>query len=159
MSPRPVDSGCMEELRVKVKKLPHFGDLPMPAKQSPGSSGIDLCACVESSVVLSPGQSALVPTGISLGIPPGYEGQVRPRSGLALKKGITVLNTPGTVDSDYRGEVCVVLINHGPQEVRIRRGERIAQIVFCAVCDPVIEEVEDLEQTLRGPGGFGHTGD
>lgn len=131
----------------------------MPSRQSAGSSGVDLYACVEGDVVLSRGESALVPTGISVEVPRGYEAQVRPRSGLALKKGVTVLNSPGTVDSDYRGEVGVILINHGAGEVTIRRGERIAQMVFCAVCDPVIEESDRLEETGRGAGGFGHTGD
>jgi len=133
-------------------------DLPLPSKQSGGSSGVDLYACVEADVTLAPGASALVPAGISVELPRGYEAQVRPRSGLALKKGVTVLNSPGTVDSDYRGEVGVILINHGRESVKIRRGERIAQMVFCAVCDPVIEESGCLEETARGEGGFGHTG-
>ncbi len=148
----------MNELRVKIKKLPHLKELPLPSRQSAGSSGVDLYACVEDDLVLRRGISALVPTGISVEVPPGYEAQVRPRSGLALEKGVTVLNSPGTVDSDYRGEVGVILINHGPEEVTIRRGERIAQMVFCAVCDPVIEEADCLEETGRGVGGFGHTG-
>jgi len=142
-----------------VKKLPHLKGLPLPSRQSAGSSGVDLYACVEGDIVLGRGVWALVPTGISVEVPRGYEAQVRPRSGLALKKGVTVLNSPGTVDSDYRGEVGVILINHGAEEVTIRRGERIAQMVFCAVCDPVIEEVDCLEETGRGAGGFGHTGD
>lgn len=142
-----------------MKKLPHLKGLPLPSRQSAGSSGVDLYACVEGDIVLGRGVWALVPTGISVEVPRGYEAQVRPRSGLALKKGVTVLNSPGTVDSDYRGEVGVILINHGAEEVTIRRGERIAQMVFCAVCDPVIEEVDCLEETGRGAGGFGHTGD
>jgi dUTP pyrophosphatase len=149
----------VNELKVKVKRLPHLKELPLPSKQSAGSSGVDLHACVESDLLLKPGRSAIVPTGISVEVPRGYEAQVRPRSGLALKKGVTVLNSPGTVDSDYRGEVGVILINHGREEVTIRRGERIAQMVFCAVCEPVIEEAVDLEETGRGAGGFGHTGD
>lgn len=148
----------MGKLKVKVRRLPHLGDLPLPSKQSAGSSGLDLYACVDGDVTLAPGESALVPSGISVEVPPGFEAQVRPRSGLALKKGVTVLNSPGTVDSDYRGEVGVILINHGAGSVSIRRGERIAQMVFCAVCDPVIEESESLEETVRGEGGFGHTG-
>lgn len=148
----------MTELRVKIKRLPHLGDLPLPSRQSAGSSGVDLHACVESDLVLAPGRSALVPTGISVAVPGGFEAQVRPRSGLALEKGVTVLNSPGTVDSDYRGEVGVILINHGPEPVTIKRGERIAQMVFCPVCDPVIEESDRLEETGRGAGGFGHTG-
>lgn len=148
----------MNELKVKVKRLPHLKELPLPSKQSSHASGVDLHACVDGEIRLAPGQSALVPTGISVEVPPGYEGQVRPRSGLALKKGVTVLNSPGTVDSDYRGEVGVILINHGSENVIIRRGERIAQMVFSAICDPVIEEVDCLEETGRGAGGFGHTG-
>lgn len=142
-----------------MKRLPHLKELPLPSKQSTGSSGVDLYACVEDAVVLQPGGSVLVPTGISVEVPRGYEAQVRPRSGLAVKKGVTVLNSPGTVDSDYRGEVGVVLINHGREEVTVRRGERIAQMVFCAVCEPIIEEADCLEDTGRGAGGFGHTGD
>lgn len=149
----------MNELKVKVKKLPHLKELPLPYKQSAGSSGVDLHACVETDLVLKPGSSAVVPTGISVEVPRGFEAQVRPRSGLALNKGVTVLNSPGTVDSDYRGEVGVILINLGREEVTIRRGDRIAQMVFCAVCEPVIEEADRLEETGRGAGGFGHTGD
>jgi dUTP pyrophosphatase len=148
----------MDKLKIKVKRLPHLGDLPLPSKQSRGSSGVDLHACVEEDIVLAPGRSALVPTGIVIEVPPGYEAQVRPRSGLALKKGVTVLNSPGTVDSDYRGEVGVILINHGGESVTVKRGDRVAQMIFCAVMDPVIEESERLEETGRGAGGFGHTG-
>ena len=148
----------MTELKVKVKRLPHLAELPLPSRQSAGSSGVDLYACIEGDLVLATGASALVPTGIVVEVPRGYEAQVRPRSGLALNRGVTVLNSPGTVDSDYRGEVGVILINHGSEEVTIRRGERVAQMVFCAVCDPIIEEAECLEETGRGAGGFGHTG-
>lgn len=148
----------MTELKVKVKRLPHLAELPLPSRQSAGSSGVDLYACIEGDLVLASGESALVPTGIVVEVPRGYEAQVRPRSGLALNRGVTVLNSPGTVDSDYRGEVGVILINHGSEEVTIRRGERVAQMVFCAVCDPIIEEAECLEETGRGAGGFGHTG-
>jgi dUTP pyrophosphatase len=119
---------------------------------------VDLHACVEEDLVLAPGMSALVPTGLVVEVPPGYEAQVRPRSGLALKKSVTVLNSPGTVDSDYRGEVGVILINHGAESVTVKRGDRIAQMVFCPVMDPVIEETERLGETGRGAGGFGHTG-
>jgi dUTP pyrophosphatase len=149
----------VKKVKVKVRKLPHLKELPLPSKQSAGSSAVDLYACVEADVILDPGCSALVPTGISVELPRGYEAQVRPRSGLALRKGVTVLNSPGTVDSDYRGEVGVILINHGREQVSIRRGERIAQMVVCAVCDPIMEEAESLEETPRGAGGFGHTGD
>jgi dUTP pyrophosphatase len=152
-------SGLVNKLKVRVKRLPNLKELPLPAKQSDGSSGVDLHACVDAELVLKPGASSLVPTGISVEVPPGYEAQVRPRSGLALNKGVTVLNSPGTVDSDYRGEVKVILINHGSRAATISRGERIAQMVFCPVCDPVIEEADSLEETNRGSGGFGHTGD
>ena len=107
---------------------------------------------------IRPGEAALVPTGFCLEIPPGVEGQVRPRSGLALEKSVTVLNSPGTIDSDYRGEVSVVLINHGPLPFKVSRGDRIAQLVFCRVIRPVLEESDDLGRTSRGDGGFGHTG-
>jgi dUTP pyrophosphatase len=113
---------------------------------------------VESEVLIPPGGTALIPTGFCLEIPAGYEGQVRPRSGLALEKRVTVLNSPGTIDSDYRGEVGVILINHGLEPFKVSRGDRIAQLVFCRVSRPALEETDDLGRTARGKGGFGHTG-
>jgi len=115
-------------------------------------------ACVDGPVEIEPGGSALIPTGYCLEIPSGYEGQVRPRSGLALERCVTVLNSPGTVDSDYRGEVGVILINHGSTPFTVNRGDRVAQIVFCKVCRPLLQESDDLDHTARGDGGFGHTG-
>lgn len=148
----------MSEIKVKIKRLPQSIGLDLPRKASDGSSGVDLVACVDDEVVLAPGEIALVPTGICLEIPREFEAQVRPRSGLALKSGVTVLNTPGTIDSDYRGEVAVILVNLGKQPFAVRRGDRIAQMVFARVCEPVFEEVESLEGTKRGEGGFGHSG-
>lgn len=145
-------------MRVRVKRLPHGRNLPLPAQASPGSSGFDLRAAVEEQVRLESGAQLAVPTGIALGLPPGWEGQVRPRSGLARRHGVTVLNAPGTVDSDYLGEVWVLLINHGPEPIDIRRGDRIAQIIFTQVADVQWREVDDLGRTDRGEAGFGSTG-
>lgn len=132
----------------------------LPAYQSAGAAGMDLRACLASgeTVTLAPLARALLPTGLALAIPPGFEGQVRPRSGWALKEGVTILNSPGTIDSDYRGEVRVLLINLGQEQVTIAAGERIAQLVICAVAPAQLHEVELLDQTCRGAGGFGHTG-
>ena len=147
-----------ERFTVRVRRLDQSHGLPFPRRASPGSSGVDLFACVDDDVWLEPGASVLIPTGLCLDIPPGFEAQVRPRSGLALKKGVTVLNSPGTIDSDYRGEVGVILVNHGAEPFRVRRGDRIAQLVFAAVCHPVLEETENLGGSERGDGGFGHSG-
>jgi dUTP pyrophosphatase len=136
-------------------------DLPLPAPATPESAGIDLCAALETELVLAPGARVLVPTGFALAIPPGYEGQVRPRSGLALRHGVTIPNAPGTIDSDYRGEVAVILQNGGGEPFVVRRGERIAQLVIAAVAQPVMVEVSSADAlggTERGAGGFGHTG-
>ena len=127
-----------------------------PTRATAGSAGYDLTACGET--LIQPGERALVETGISIAVPAGYEGQVRPRSGLALKRGVTVLNSPGTIDSDYRGEVGVILVNHGAEPAFIRPGDRIAQLVLCAVATPDVHEVDDLGATDRGGGGFGSTG-
>jgi len=145
-------------MRVRVQRLPAARDLPLPALASPGSAGHDLRAAVDEEVVLRPGERALIPTGLVLEIPPGWEGQVRPRSGLALRHGIGVLNSPGTIDSDYRGEVGVILINLGDTPFPIRRGDRIAQLVFARVEAVEWEEAETLAETRRGEGGFGSTG-
>jgi dUTP pyrophosphatase len=145
-------------MRVRVKRLPSAHDLPLPAAASPGSAGVDLRAAVESEVVLRPGERALVPTGLVLAIPPGCEGQVRPRSGLALRHGIGILNSPGTIDSDYRGEVGVILVNLGTADFPIRRGDRIAQLVFARAEPMDWEETEELDGSDRGEGGFGSTG-
>lgn len=131
---------------------------PLPEYQTPGSAGVDLCAWLEADLVLLPGQRALVPTGLFLEIPLGMEGQVRPRSGLALKSGVTVLNTPGTIDADYRGEIKVILINLSDRDFIVKSGERIAQMVFAHCIQVEFDEVQELSDTQRGSGGFGHTG-
>jgi len=127
--------------------------LPLPAYMSPGAAGMDLVADVEAEVVLGPGERALVPTGVALALPAGFEGQVRPRSGLANRSGVTVLNAPGTIDSDYRGEVQVLLVNLGAEAVPVRRGDRVAQLVVAPVARVAWAEVETLDDTERGPGG------
>ena len=133
-------------------------DVPLPAYQSTGAVGLDLCAAVVEDVSIGPGERKLVPTGVRVAIPEGYEGQVRPRSGLALKFGITVLNAPGTIDPDYRGELMVLLVNHGDAPFVVRRGERIAQLVICPVARAELVVVETLDETTRGAGGYGSTG-
>ena len=145
-------------VRIEVLRItPSRGEpLPLPAYATEGSAGLDLRA--DAEVALAPGERALVPTGISLAIPAGFEGQVRPRSGLALREGITCLNTPGTIDSDFRGEVCVILVNLGQKRVAVQRGERIAQLVLAPVERAELVEGASLPQTGRGGGGFGHTG-
>jgi dUTP pyrophosphatase len=149
------DGGAVEVL---VRRLPEGRDLPLPQRATPHASGFDLRARLEQPLLLEPGQRALVPTGIVVALPPGHEAQVRPRSGLALKQGLTLLNSPGTVDADYRGEVGVLLVNLGSEPVRVRRGDRIAQLVVQRVPRAELVEVESIPDTERGPGGFGHTG-
>ena len=146
--------------KLRVERLPHAEGLPLPAYETPGSAGMDLRAAVaeEAPVTLAPGARALIPTGLRIALEPGFEAQVRPRSGLALKHGITCLNSPGTIDSDYRGEVGVILINHGQEPFVIRRGERIAQMVIAQHEQTRMLEVEALDETARGAGGFGSTG-
>ena len=133
-------------------------DLPLPSPATPGAAGCDLHAAVVGELVLAPGARALVPTGFSIAVPPGYEAQVRPRSGLALRFGVVLPNAPGTIDCDYRGEVKVLLINLSTELAKIRRGDRIAQLVIAPVCRATLVEVESLKQTERGGGGFGSTG-
>ncbi|RLJ69887.1 deoxyuridine 5'-triphosphate nucleotidohydrolase [Hydrogenivirga caldilitoris] len=145
-------------VRIKVKRLPHAEGIELPSYATQHSAGLDLRAALEEPVTLKPMERALIPTGFIFEIPEGYEGQVRPRSGLAVKKGITVLNSPGTIDSDYRGEVKVILINLGQEDVVIGRGERIAQLVIAPVSRVELVEVEELSATARGDGGFGSTG-
>lgn len=147
------------ELSLSALRLDHAADLPVPRRMTGGSSGSDIAAAVAESITLRPGERALVPTGFCFAIPEGYEIQVRPRSGLAWKHGITVLNAPGTIDADYRGEVKVILINHGTEPYTIHRGERIAQLVPARVArEAVFVEVTELPASERGDGGFGHTG-
>lgn len=147
-----------QSFEVKMKRLPGNEDLPLPVKMSEGASGYDLHAAVEESVCIAPGERELIPTGIALSMPNGLEAQIRPRSGLALRHGITTLNTPGTIDADYRGEIKVILYNAGREPFTVKRGERIAQMVFQIVPQVRLTEAEDLDATERGSGGFGHTG-
>ncbi|WP_213650024.1 dUTP diphosphatase [Paenibacillus sp. J23TS9] len=143
---------------VQIHKLPGHEDVRIPEKMSSSASGYDLYAAVEEEIVLQPGERKLIPTGFALAMPEGLEAQIRPRSGLAMKHGITCLNTPGTIDADYRGEVKVLLINLGQEPFAIVRNERIAQMVFQEVPQIQFEQVEALSETVRGAGGFGHTG-
>ncbi len=147
-------------LTVSFRRLPHNPDLPLPAYATPGAAGLDLCAAVPAGdpLILPPGERALIPTGLAMALPPGYEAQVRPRSGLALKHGITVLNSPGTIDCDFRGEIGIILLNTGKAPFTITRGERIAQMVIASVAQAQFIEVADLPETGRGGGGFGSTG-
>jgi dUTP pyrophosphatase len=146
------------QLKIQVKRLPHGADLPLPKYMSEHAAGMDLYAAVTEELHIKSGDWKLVPTGLQIALPPGYEAQVRPRSGLALKQGVSVLNTPGTVDADYRGEVGVILMNHSKTDLVIKRGDRIAQMIINKIEQIVFEEVENLEETARGAGGFGHTG-
>jgi dUTP pyrophosphatase len=145
-------------MKVRIRRLPTARDLPLPTQGSPGSAGFDLRAAVEGELVLRPGERLLVPTGVVLEIPPGWEGQVRPRSGLALRQGLSIVNAPGTIDSDYRGEVGVILINLGDAPCTLKRGDRIAQLVISRVETIEWEEADTLESSGRGDGGFGSTG-
>ena len=145
-------------VNIQVKRLPHGADLPLPSYESSGAAGMDLRAAVAERMRLEPGARALVPTGLAIALPEGFEAQVRPRSGLALKQGVTCLNTPGTIDADYRGEVGVILINHGSEPFAIERGDRIAQLVIAPVTQGTWVEVDTLDETLRGSGGFGSSG-
>ena len=147
-------------VKVEIKQLPHGEGLVLPAYQSADAAGLDLLAAVpeNSPLILAPGARALVPTGLTIALPPGYEAQVRPRSGLAAKHGVTVLNAPGTVDADYRGEIGVLLINHGDAPFPVRRGERIAQLVIASVVQAELVPAASLAATERGSGGFGSTG-
>lgn len=149
----------MNEITVAIQRLDHGADLPLPEAATALSAGADLLAAVGDPLILDPGARALVPTGLALALPAGFEAQVRPRSGLALKNGITVLNSPGTIDADYRGEVGVILVNLGAEAVTITRGMRIAQLVIAPVTRVAWETVDALPDTARGAGGFGSTGD
>ncbi|MGE4280163.1 MAG: dUTP diphosphatase [Magnetospirillum sp.] len=143
---------------IKVQRLPHAADLPLPRYESAQAAGLDLMACIPADITLGAGKRIRIPCGFAIAIPAGYEAQVRPRSGLAVKHGITVLNSPGTIDADYRGELGVLLINHGEDAYTITRGMRIAQMVVAPVAQAALVEVEELCETARGAGGFGSTG-
>jgi len=150
----------MNDIDVEITRLPHGADLPLPDYQSELAAGLDLVAAVpaDAPIALAPGERALVATGIAIALPPGYEGQVRPRSGLAARHGVTVLNAPGTVDADYRGEIKVAMINHGDEPFTVTRGMRIAQLVIARVYRIGLREVSELSSTQRGIDGFGSTG-
>ena len=147
-------------LKIEIKQLENFGDLQMPAYETDLAAGVDLRAAIDADapLVLQPGARALVATGFAMALPPGYEAQIRPRSGLAYKHGISVVNSPGTVDADYRGEVKILLINHGTESFTVNRGERIAQMVVAPVTQATFEVVDTLSETARGAGGYGSTG-
>ena len=149
-------------MEIRFKKFPHYGELPLPKYHTDGSSGMDLRAAIESSVNIGSGQKVIIPCGIAIELSPGFEGQIRGRSGLAAKHWITVLNSPGTVDNDFRGELQVILINHGPKAYLVRRGDRIAQLVICPVAKAtsvwVMPEGQELTPTARDMGGHGSTG-
>lgn len=146
------------EINIALRRLPHGADLPMPSYASAGSAGLDLPAALDADFILAAGARALVPTGLAIALPEGYEAQIRPRSGLALKSGVTVLNSPGTIDADYRGEIGIILINLGAEAVTITRGMRIAQLVVAPVVRARLTERASLDETSRGAGGFGSSG-
>ncbi|MBO6586726.1 MAG: dUTP diphosphatase [Gracilimonas sp.] len=144
--------------QVLIKKLDHAKDLPLPNYESVAAAGMDVRAAVETPIVIKPGERTLIPTGLQMALPEGYEAQIRPRSGLAIRNGITMLNAPGTIDADYRGEVKVIAINHGEEEFVVNHGDRIAQMVIAPVTQLPLLEVDELDETDRGEGGFGSTG-
>ncbi len=146
------------ELTVRIKRLPHGRDLDLPRYETALAAGCDVRAAVTEALVIKPGERFMVPTGIAIAMPPGWEAQMRPRSGLAAKHGISCVNAPGTIDADYRGELKVILINHGADDFVVNRGDRIGQMVFAPVYQAVFEEVNELDDTARGSGGFGSTG-
>jgi dUTP pyrophosphatase len=147
----------LEKITLKVKRTKD-SNLPLPVYETDGSAGMDLRASLDGDVILEPGEIKLISTGIAISIPMGYEGQIRPRSGLAFKHGIGMVNSPGTIDSDYRGEVRIIMINYGKEPFTIKHGDRIAQLIIARICNAVIEEVFELDSTKRGQGGFGHSG-
>ncbi len=157
-SPTKRGAGLEQRVVVRIMRIEEGHDLPLPAYASSGASGMDLRAAVREPITLEPGEIRLIPTGIAVSIPEGYEAQVRPRSGLALRHGIGMVNAPGTVDSDYRGEIGVILVNWGKEPFLVRRGDRIAQMVIARTCRVDLEEVSRLDNTSRGAGGFGHSG-
>lgn len=143
---------------IQFKKLSHAKDLALPSYETTSAAGMDIRAALETPITIKTGERALIPTGLEMALPPGYEAQIRPRSGLAIKNGITMLNSPGTIDADYRGEVKVIAINHGQEDFVVSHGDRIAQMVIAPVVQLPIEEVSELDETERGKGGFGSTG-
>src|SRR6266436_7932765 len=156
-SQRRRDLAQVTALQVPLCRLPHGRDMPLPGYASDGAAGLDLLAAVAEPMELAPGARKLIPTGIMIALPAGYEAQVRPRSGLALRHGVTLLNSPGTIDSDYRGEIMVLMVNLGDRPYTVRRGDRIAQMIVAPVTRAELQEVDALAQSRRGEGGFGHT--
>ena len=148
----------MEKLTIRIQRCAGCDDVPLPRYMTSAAAGMDVYAAVEDELVIDPGQRAKIPTGFSIELPPGYEAQIRPRSGMAIRNGITLVNSPGTVDADYRGRVAVILINHGRESFTVKRGDRIAQMIVQRVCRVSWLEVGELTSTARGDGGFGHTG-
>lgn len=144
--------------QIQFKKLPHAKDLALPEYETSSAAGMDIRAALEEPITLKPGERTLIPTGLQMALPEGYEAQIRPRSGLAIRNGITMLNSPGTIDADYRGEVKVIAINHGQEDFVVNHGDRIAQMVIAPVVQLPIKEVSELDETDRGEGGFGSTG-
>lgn len=147
----------MEELLIPIRQLPGQEDLPLPCYMTAQAAGMDVCAAVRSNTTIAPGERMLIPTGIAIELPPGFEAEIRPRSGLAIKYGITLVNSPGTIDADYRGEVGLLVINHGRDPFVVRRGERMAQMVVHPVSRIAWQAKNELAATARGEGGFGHT--
>jgi len=148
----------LAKVSLPIKRLAHGKDIPLPKYMSAGAAGMDLYAACDKPIELEPMEIALIPTGISIAVPEGYEAQIRPRSGLASKHGLSLVNSPGTIDADYRGEIKLILINMGEKKVTIEKGQRAAQMVICPIVQAVTVEVDSLEKTARGHGGFGHTG-
>lgn len=147
-----------EQVKVNIQRIEGNDDLPLPRYMSDGASGMDIFAALEEPVMIPAGEVALVPAGIKIALPEGFEAQIRPRSGLAIRNGIGLLNSPGTIDSDYRGEIKIIMFNFGKEPFTVNRGERIAQMVITRVARAILVEQDDLEDTRRGSGGFGHTG-
>jgi dUTP pyrophosphatase len=148
----------MESIKVPIKRIKTDRAVLLPQYMTEGASGMDLFACIDSDVILQPGERRLIPTGVAVAIPEGFEGQVRPRSGLAVRHGIGIVNSPGTIDSDYRGEIAVLLINWGGNSFTVRDGDRIAQMIICRISRATWQEIDELPETQRQGGGFGHTG-
>ncbi|HZK17911.1 MAG TPA: dUTP diphosphatase [Clostridia bacterium] len=148
----------VKKIKVSIKRLANAKGIDLPAYMTPGAAGMDLRAAVAGDTIIEPGEVGLVPTGLCISLPEGYEAQIRPRSGLALKYGVTLLNTPGTIDADYRGEIGIILINHGRTPFVVERGSRIAQMVIKEIVRAEWDETEHLDSTKRNEGGFGHTG-
>lgn len=148
----------VDKISIPIKRLPHGIDMPLPQYMTPHAAGMDLFAALHADIIIKPGQRTLVPTGIAVALPPGFEAQIRPRSGLAINHGISILNAPGTVDADYRGEIKVIVANFGDEPFPIKRGDRIAQIIFQRVVQGEWIAVDELPASIRNEGGFGHTG-